>query len=190
MAASWHQLPAIAFNVVCSFESNRDVLHAAAVCKTWADAAAAVVLPAKLTWSTDNTAKDAMTLAWMKENRRRVRKLAIHVTGGRDQQDAAPQLLAEAAQEATALHQLSIKVSGPGAVPDATWQLRSLHSICISNSWEPQLERLAGMTALQQLVLSNCSLQELPDSIGQLQQLTQITINQCYYLEALPDRYA
>jgi hypothetical protein len=190
MAASWHQLPAIAFNVVSILGSNSDVLHAATVCKAWADAAAAVVLPAKLTWSTDDTAKDARTLAWMKKNSSRVRKLDIHVTGGRDQQEAAQQLLGIAAQEATTLHQLSIKVSGPGAIPDATWQLRSLHSICISNSWEPKLERLAGMTALQQLVLSDCSLQELPNSIGQLQQLTQITINQCYYLEALPDRYA
>jgi hypothetical protein len=190
MAASWHQLPAIAFNVVCSLGSNRDVLHAAAVCKAWADAAAAVVLPAKLTWSSDDTPKDASTLAWMKKNKHRVRKLDIHVAGGRDQQKAAQQLLAEAAQEATKLHQISITVSGPAAVPEATWQLRSLQSICISRSWEPKLERLAGMTALQQLVLSDCGLQELPDSIGQLQQLTQLTINQCYYLEALPDRYA
>jgi Leucine-rich repeat (LRR) protein len=186
MAASWHQLPSIAYIVVCSLDSNRDVLHAAAVCKAWADAASAVVLPAKLKWSSDDIPKDAVV--WMKRNWCRFLKLEIRVADGRDQQEAAQQLLADcAAQGASTLQQLSIRTSGLDAVPEATWQLRFLQSLSISKSWGPKLQ-VAGMTALQQLVLSDCSLQELPDSIGQLQQLTQLTFNQCCYLEALPNR--
>jgi hypothetical protein len=169
---------------------NGDVLHAAFVCKAWADAAAAVPLPAKLHWSSDDTPEDRMASAWMSRNWNRVQKLALIVADGADRQSAAQQLLAAAAQSATTLHHLAIKASGSDALPEAIWRLTALQSICLSKSWHPKLlpEQVAGLTRLQQLALSNCALQELPDSIGQLLQLTQLTINDCHYLEALPAR--
>jgi acyl carrier protein phosphodiesterase len=190
MSPPWHQLPAVVFKVLGCLKSNIDVLHAACVCTAWADAAAAVPLPAKLHWSTDDTPEDKAALAWASRNWSRVHKLALDVADGEGQQAAAQQLLAAAAQAATALHHLAIKASGSEPLPEETWRLTALHSLCLSKSWHSKFlpEQVVGLQALQQLALSSCALQELPASIGQLQQLTQLTINECHYLEALPKR--
>lgn len=100
-------------------KSDRDALHAASVCKAWADAAAAAPLPAKLHWSSDDTPDDKHALSWMSTNWKRVQKLALVLADGQNQQAAAQQLLTEAAQAATALHHLAIKTSGFDALPQA-----------------------------------------------------------------------